>query len=140
MPSRLEMMRLAAWICVATLAVLSLWPASTVIRTGLGGHIEHVFAYAATAVIVALGYNELGLARIIAVLLTTAALLEYLQRYTGRHSQFADFLFSSTGVFIGVVTFALAEFLIRLGAGRLLGQLRRPLGRIVPGGAIDPQL
>ncbi len=107
-------MRLAAWICVATLAVVSLWPAPTVIRTALGGHIEHVFAYAATAVIVALGYNELGLPRSIALLLTTAALLEYLQRYTGRNSQFADFLFSSTGVFIGVVTFALAEFLIRV--------------------------
>ena len=116
MPSRLEMMRLAAWICVATLAVLSLWPAP--IRTALGGHIEHVFAYAAAAVIVALGYNELGLPRIVAVLLTTAALLEYLQRYTGRHSEFADFLFSSTGVFIGVVAFALAEFLIRVGRGR----------------------
>ena len=118
MPSRLKIMRLAAWICVATLAVLSLWPAPTVIRTALGGHIEHVFAYAATAVIVALGYNELGLPRIIAVLLTTAALLEYLQRYTGRNSQFADFLFSSTGVFIGVVAFALAEFLIRVGRRR----------------------
>ena len=48
------MIRLAAWICVATLAVLSLWPALTVIRMALGGHIEHVFAYAAAAVIVAL--------------------------------------------------------------------------------------
>ena len=118
MPSRLKMMRLAAWICVATLAVLSLWPAPTVIRTALGGHIEHVFAYAAATVIVALGYNELGLPRIVAVLLTTAALLEYLQRYTGRHSEFADFLFSSTGVFIGVVACALAEFLIRVGRRR----------------------
>ena|SRR5262245_28710656 len=121
MPSRLQMTRLAAWICLATLAVLSLWPAPKLFRTGLGGHIEHVFAYAATTVIVALGYNELGLARIVAVLLSTAALLEYLQRYAvGRHSVFADFLFSSTGVVIGVVAFALAEFLIR-GAARLLG-------------------
>jgi VanZ family protein len=118
MPARLEMMRLAAWICVVTLAVLSLWPAPTVIRTGLGGHVEHVFAYAATAIIVALGYNELGLPRIVALLLATAALLEYLQRYTGRHSEFADFLFSSTGVFIGVIAFALAEFLIRAGRRR----------------------
>ena len=119
MPSRLEIMRLAAWICVATLAVLSLWPASTVIRTGLGGHIEHVFAYAATVIIVALGYNELGLPRIVAVLLTTAALLEFLQRYTGRHAEIADFLFSSTGVFIGVIAFTLAEFLVRAGRPRL---------------------
>jgi VanZ family protein len=118
MPSRLEMTRLAAWICVATIAVLSLWPAPTVCRTALGGHIEHLFTYAAATVVVALGYRELGLSRIIAVLLTTAALLEYLQRYTGRHSEFADFLFSSTGVFIGVVAFALAEFLIRVGRGR----------------------
>src|SRR5262245_40358604 len=113
MPSRSQMMRLAAWISVATLAVLSLWPAP--IRTPLGGRIEHVFAYATATVIVALAYNELGLPRIIAVLLTTAALLEYLQRYTGRHSEFADFLFSSTGVSMGVVAFALAEFLIRVG-------------------------
>ena len=118
MLSRLEMMRLAAWICVATLAVLSLLPAPIVCRTALGGHIEHLFAYATAAVIVALGYSELGLPRIVAFLLTTAALLEYLQRYTGRHSEFADFLFSSTGVFIGVVVFALAEFLIRVGRGR----------------------
>ena len=89
----------------------------------MGGHIEHVFAYAATAVIVALGYNELGLSRIITLLLTNAALLEYLQRYTGRHSQLADFLFSSTGIFVGVVAFVLAEFLINVG--------RRPLARAI---------
>jgi len=83
MPSRLEMMRLAAWICVATLAVLSLWPAP--IRTGLGGHIEHLFAYSAAAVIVALGYTELGLPRIVAVLLTAAALLESLTKRFLRH-------------------------------------------------------
>ena len=118
MPSRLRMVRLAAWISVATLAVLSLWPAPTVIRTALGGHIEHVFAYAVSTVMVAIGYSELRLPRIVAVLLTTAALLEYLQRYAGRHSEFADFLFSSTGVFIGVVACAFAEFLIRLGRRR----------------------
>jgi hypothetical protein len=118
MLTRLEMMRLAAWICVATLAVLSLWPGPTVFRTGFGAHFEHVFAYAVASVVVALGYNELGLARIVAVLLTIAALLEHLQRYAGRHAEFSDFLFSSTGVFIGVVAFALTEFLIKVGRWR----------------------
>src|SRR5262245_49919803 len=135
MPSRFEMIRLAAWFCVGMLAVLPLWPAP--VRTPLGPHIEHVIAYGAATVIVALGYNELGLSRIVAVLLTTAALLEYLQRYTGRHSAFADFLFSSTGVFIAVVAFALAEFLIRVGRRRVC-TAASSTGRDRNSAAIDP--
>ena len=48
--------RLAGWFCVALLAVLSLLPAEEMVRTGIGGRIEHVLAYAGTALL-------LGLAR-----------------------------------------------------------------------------
>ena len=51
-------LRFGAWGCVVAIAVLSLLPAQELVRTGLGGHIEHAVAYAGTAFTVALAYAD----------------------------------------------------------------------------------
>ena len=95
------------------IAVLSLVPAEQITRTGLSGHVEHVLAYAGTAFIMAMAYGEWGLARVIAALLTYAGALEFLQRFSpGRASRFGDYMFSSTGVLIGIGAFVLLSKLL----------------------------
>lgn len=79
--------RFAAWGCNAAVAVLSLTPSEQMLRTGLSGHVEHVLAYAATALITAMAFSERGLSRIALALLVYAGGLEFLQRFSpGRTS------------------------------------------------------
>lgn len=94
--------RLAAWVCIVAIAILSLVPKIT--RTELGGHAEHVLAYAGTAFIVAMAYGERGIVQILFALLAYAGVLEFLQRFSpGRTSSFEDFMFSAAGVLVGIV-------------------------------------
>ena len=119
--------RVAAWGCVAALAVLSLAPAEEVVRTGLGGRIEHVVAYAGTAAVAALAYGERGVVRILLPLVGYAAVLEFLQRYApGRVSSLGDFLFSGAGVLLGTAAFVLAR--------RVLARADAVGGQRTPGG------
>ena len=93
--------RWAAWVCVAAIAPLSLTPAEAVVRTGLGGHVEHAVAYAGTTFLVAAAYG--GRARIIAGMLAYAAALEFLQHFSpGRTPSLADFASSAIGIMAGV--------------------------------------
>ena len=95
-------LRLAAWACIAALAILSLAP--SIPRTQLGGHSEHVLAYAGTALITAVAYSERGAFWIGFALIGYAAALEFLQRFSpGRHSSVEDFAFSAAGILVGVV-------------------------------------
>jgi len=97
-------LRLAGGAALGALAVLSLLPADQVTRTGIGGHIEHVIAYAGTAFLCTAGWR--GGARpqpVILALLAYAGALEFLQRYSpGRVSSLGDFIFSGSGILIGV--------------------------------------
>jgi len=100
--------RTAAWCAIAAIAVLSLLPADEVapIRTSLGGHFEHVAAYALTSLIAALAYIDHSRLKITVSLILYAAVLEYLQRFSpGRLSSLVDLMFSSTGVMLGMVAF-----------------------------------
>jgi VanZ family protein len=84
------------------LGVLSLMPAEKIHRTNLGGHVEHVLAYAAAAVLVRLTQGKEPIWRPLLLLIVYAAALEYLQRFSpGRTPQVEDFLFSACGVLIG---------------------------------------
>lgn len=77
------------------------------VRTDLGGQVEHVIGYAGTAFIAAMAFAERGLIRLTLALCIYAGVLEFLQRFSpGRTSSIVDFLFSSTGVVIGVGVFA----------------------------------
>ena len=98
-----RVLRPVAWGCVVLLAVLSLLPAEEMVRTSLGGHIEHATAYAGTALLIGLGYPAWGWRRIAAVLVIYAGVLELLQNFSpGRHPAILDWLSSSIGAMIGL--------------------------------------
>jgi VanZ family protein len=97
------MFRSAAWSCAALLAILSLLPAEKMVRTSLGGHIEHATAYAVTAFLSRLGYSGWGWKLPTVALMIYAGVLELLQTLSpGRHSAVEDWLASSAGVLLGI--------------------------------------
>lgn len=113
--------RVAAWACIVVVGALSLVPADQVTRTTLGGHAEHVLAYAMTAFIAAAAYSERKPTRIGAALIAYAGVLEFLQIFSpGRNARFEDFMFSGAGVILGVA------------AAVFLGKLRTPRARDFP--------
>jgi VanZ family protein len=98
--------RLAAWTCIFAIAALSLAPSETVVRTVVGGKVEHVAAYLITSFLMALAYGAGW--RVIVSLLSYAAVLEFLQRFSpGRMSSVADYLFSAAGIGIGILVLVL---------------------------------
>jgi VanZ family protein len=104
--------RFAAWVCIVAIAILSLVP--NMPRTEMGGHAEHVLAYAGTAFIAAMAYSERGTAIVLFGLIAYAGTLEFLQHFSpGRTSRFEDFVFSTAGVLVGIVAFLLLEKLLR---------------------------
>jgi VanZ family protein len=103
--------RFATWVCIVAIAILSLVPHMP--RTEMGGHSEHVLAYAGTAFIAAIGYSESGMGIILFGLFAYAGTLEFLQRYSpGRTSRFEDFMFSAAGVLVGIVAYVFLEKLL----------------------------
>lgn len=100
--------RISAWSCIVAVAFLSLTPSEQMLRTGFSGRAEHVVAYAGTGFVAALAFAERGLLRVMLALLAYAGCLEFLQRFSpGRTSSIWDFMFSGTGVLLGVGALAL---------------------------------
>jgi len=108
--------RLLAWIGLIALALLSWLPGDEMIRSGLGGRLEHVLAYACVSSVVALAYSSrIGFKALAALLTLYAGVLEIGQIFAaGRHAAVLDFLASTTGILIGT---SLHTF-IRTGARR----------------------
>jgi VanZ family protein len=103
----------AAWISIAALAVLSLLPSAYIIRTDLGGHVEHVLAYAGTAFFVASAYGPKKWLNIATGLIGYAGVLELLQHFSpGRTPSIRDFAFSATGVLLGLALSAITDRII----------------------------
>jgi VanZ family protein len=93
--------RIAAWASILAIALLSLLPTEAIVRTSLGGKVEHVVAYLAAALLTAVGYGT-G-ASVALGLLAYAGALELLQAFSpGRTSSFVDYLFSAGGVGLGI--------------------------------------
>ncbi len=67
-------LRPVAWSCVILLAVLSLLSAEEMVRTSLGGHIEHATAYAGTTFLPGLSYPAWDRKRIAAALVVYAGI------------------------------------------------------------------
>src|SRR5262245_10328972 len=106
--------RVLAWCCFAAVAMLAILPGAVIahVRTRLGGHSEHLLAYAVTALITALAYLDHSRFKIMFALFLYAGALEYLQRYApGRSSSFKDFAYSATGIMLGVAAFQLIHHL-----------------------------
>jgi len=96
------LLRIGGWICILLLAVLSLLPAEEMVRTSLGGHIEHAMAYAATTLVLRLGYGRWRWWPPAAALVCYAGVLELLQHLSpGRHPGLDDWIASSAGVLLG---------------------------------------
>src|SRR5688572_9215212 len=97
--------RLASVSTLVALAVLSLLPAGSLQRTELGGHPEHVLAYAGTALVIALGLSS-DRHRLAALIGLTgyAGLLELLQTFSpGRSTLLSDFVASTAGIVVGLL-------------------------------------
>ncbi len=86
------------------------------VRTGVGGHIEHAAAYAGTALLAGLGFSRHGLSRTAAMLVVCAGVLELLQHFApGRHPGLDGWLASAIGVLAGI---GLAHFALVPQSGR----------------------
>lgn len=111
--------RAFAWLCIVAIAVLSLMPVANIQRSDVGGHGEHVIAYAGTAAVVAFAYRGLGPLRVSAMLIAYAACLELLQHFApGRTPNVSDFLYSSTGVALGIAVFLAGRSVLAVLAAR----------------------
>jgi VanZ family protein len=93
--------RVATWLCVILIVVLSLVPGQDRPHTGLAGHGEHFIAYAGTGMIAMLSYHR-PLWTIVGLSLLSSV-LEILQNFVpGRSPAVLDMIFSSAGGTTGV--------------------------------------
>jgi VanZ family protein len=97
---RVLLLRLAFFACIVLLVVLSWLPGTAMVRTGVGGRVEHATAYFITAIVMGLAYRDAPRLLVQFLLLDAlAAILEAGQLHVaGRHSSFGDFVASSSGL------------------------------------------
>jgi hypothetical protein len=91
----------------AVALMLASWtPGDDMIRTGiLSGHAEHVIGYALSGAVMYGLAPRFAAAYIVAAIVAYAGLLELGQLFVpGRHAAVADFLFSTTGAVVGIVS------------------------------------
>jgi VanZ family protein len=105
--------RIAAWLLVVAIVVMTLGPPTVRPVSGLNRSLEHVAAFALLGLAFGLAYpNKRMLLALIGV--TVAALLETLQLVVpGRHAYFADFVINAAGACGGLVVAALLDGLRR---------------------------
>jgi VanZ family protein len=105
--------RIAAWLLVVAIVVMTLGPPTVRPVSGFNRSLEHVAAFALLGLAFGLAYpNKRMLLALIGV--TVAALLETLQLVVpGRHAYFADFVINAAGACGGLVVAALLDGLRR---------------------------
>jgi VanZ family protein len=107
------LLRIAGWLLVAAIIVLSLLPGQDRPHSGAPGEFEHLFAYLVAAVVLGIGYPEretqLKLAMFLVLL---SGLMEFCQLWIpGRNSELAGFLGSSAGAIIGMISATMSSVL-----------------------------
>jgi hypothetical protein len=104
LPSPIFVLRLIGWICVATIAILSLVPGSIRPHVVETGQVEHFVAYAGTAVFLAIGYSaNKQLVGTLILLPVYAACMETLQIFVpGRTAQLIDGVVGAVGSWSGI--------------------------------------
>ena len=97
--------RLAGWIGVLIIAVLSLVPGAERPHTGAPSQIEHYSAYLLVGFVLALGYiQNRGVVTIGLLLVFYACLLEFAQLFIpGRYARVVDALVSAMGAWTGIM-------------------------------------
>jgi VanZ family protein len=105
--------RLACASALIVLAVLSLLPSDGLPRTELGGHWDHILAYASTALVFAISAHWRSWPIMLLALIAYAGVLEALQSFVpGRTAQICDFCYSAIGVVGGFIVARLLRQLI----------------------------
>ena len=105
--------KVAAWLLVITIVLLSLGPPSSRPVTGAGNNVEHLLIFLATGAAFGLGYARRYWLLVIA-LVAFAAAIELAQILVpGRHARFTDFLTDGAAACLGI------------GFSYLLGKLER---------------
>src|SRR3954469_21274379 len=95
--------RIAAWLLVVAIVVMTLGPPTVRPVTGFGRSLEHLAAFALLGLAFGLAYpNRRMLLAFIGLVI--AALMETLQQLApGRHAYLGDFVLNSAGAWIGLV-------------------------------------
>jgi VanZ family protein len=95
--------RIAAWLLVVAIVVMTLGPPTVRPVSGFNRSLEHVAAFALLGLAFGLAYpNRRALLTLIGV--AVVALMETLQQIVpGRHAYFSDFIINAGGVCAGVV-------------------------------------
>src|SRR5215216_6880949 len=109
---RLSILQRVAFLgCIIALAILAWLPANTIVRTTMGGQVEHLIAYLGTTIVMGLAFpTNPRLAAQSVLLIGYAGILEAGQLHAaGRHASFEDFAFSAAGVAIGGLSLWIAR-------------------------------
>jgi VanZ family protein len=109
-----RLLRTTSVLALLAIAVLSLVPGPMRPHLNVGGQVEHLIAYFATALSCALWIADDHRLRASALLIAYAGLLEMAQLWIpGRYAQLIDFAAGAVGVILGFVVGGLAAPLYR---------------------------
>ena len=102
--------RIAAWVLIVALVVMTLGPPTVRPVTGFNRSLEHVAAFALLGLAFGLAYPDRRL--LLAVIgVAVAALMETLQQMVpGRHAYFNDFVINAAGACAGLVAAVLFDW------------------------------
>jgi len=105
--------RIAAWLLVVAIVIMTLGPPTVRPVSGFNRSLEHVAAFALLGLAFGLAYpNRRILLALIGV--AVAALMETLQLVVpGRHAYFSDFVINATGACAGLAAAALLDWFRR---------------------------
>jgi VanZ family protein len=101
--------RVAAWLLIAVITVLSVVPPGYRPVTPAPHDVEHLSIFLASGLAFGLGYERRRLVQVLA-LVTFSAAIELIQLVIpGRHARLSDFVMNAVSVSIGVGLAALAK-------------------------------
>jgi VanZ family protein len=111
-----DLFRVAGWLGVALIAILSLIPGEARPHAISSSQLEHVLAYALTAAMLTFGYfSRRHVVRTAILLPIYAALLEVLQVWVpGRMSRLPDVAAGALGTWLGVGVILLLHWIIAI--------------------------
>ena len=105
----LSLVRVAGWLLVAGIILLSVLPGPDRPHSGAPGHFEHLVAYLLASIVLTLGYpSHPARIALLSLLVTLSGALELLQlMIPGRTGELAGFVGSSAGALIGLIAISL---------------------------------